>query len=154
LVRYLAKCFSLSGDDARDVVQQAYLICLQLPDAATVRNPGGYLFKIAVRVAGERRRREGRAAVTFDSALVEEHSKAFIDPAAALVEDLAARDHLEQILAEIPVIYRRVLVMNKRDGLKCHEIAEKLGVSVESALTYLGRALTYARNARSKLDKS
>jgi RNA polymerase sigma factor (sigma-70 family) len=134
LHRYLIRQMR-NRDDARDLAQEAYLRYLQLPDTAAVRDPSAYLFRIAFNLISEWRLAEGRAKTA---------------PAAgpAAVEQLISRERLERILEQIPLNYRRVLLMSKCDGLSNRQIADALNVTPATVVRYLGRAVAFARRAR------
>jgi RNA polymerase sigma factor (sigma-70 family) len=134
--------------DASDLAQEAYLRYLQLPDTGVVRNPSGYLFKIAFHLISEWRLRRDRSAVTFDSELADKRSTAWPDTAPDAFEQLTSNERLEQILAQIPQNYRRVLLMSKCDGLSNEQIAAQLHVTPETVVRYLARAVAFARKAR------
>jgi RNA polymerase sigma factor (sigma-70 family) len=70
------------------------------------------------------------------------------DETPELIEQLANQQRLEKILEQVPANYRRVLLMSKCDGLSNEEIAKSLGVTVDSVVRYLGRAMAFARRAR------
>ena len=65
-----------------------------------------------------------------------------------MVEQLLSREHLEKVLEQIPLNYRRVLLMSKCDGLSNAQIAKKLNVTPETIVRYLARAVAFARKAR------
>lgn len=133
--------------DAQDLAQEAYLRYLQLPSAGVVRNPAAYLFRIAFNLMTEWRLRQDRSVVSCDSELMEQHAGAAA-PATEPVEQLMSQERLEKVLEQIPLTYRRVLLMSKCDGLSHEEIAQSLQVSADTVVRYLGRALAFARRAR------
>lgn len=133
--------------DAQDLAQEAYLRYLQLPSAGVVRNPAAYLFRIAFNLMTEWRLRQDRSVVRCDSELMEQHTGAAA-PATEPVEQLMSQERLEKVLEQIPLTYRRVLLMSKCDGLSHEEIAQSLQVSADTVVRYLGRALAFARRAR------
>jgi RNA polymerase sigma factor (sigma-70 family) len=133
--------------DAQDLAQEAYLRYLQLPSAGVVRNPAAYLFRIAFNLMTEWRLRQDRSVVSCDSELMEQHTGAAA-PATEPVELLMSQERLEKVLEQIPLTYRRVLLMSKCDGLSHEEIAQSLQVSPDTVVRYLGRALAFARRAR------
>lgn len=133
--------------DAQDLAQEAYLRFLQLPSSGVVRNSGAYLFRIAFNLITERRLRQDRSVVSCDSELMEQQADVAA-PTPELIEQLEAQQRLEKILGQVPVNYRRVLLMSKCDGLSNEEIAKRLGVTPDSVVRYLGRAMAFARRAQ------
>jgi RNA polymerase sigma-70 factor (ECF subfamily) len=134
-------------EDASDLAQETFLRYYALPNAEAVSRPDNYLFRIAVNLLYEfrMRRDRDRKVVTFSSRL----SDTSIDTLVAADPGEAASIHqqIEHVLAQIPPAYRQVLVLQKRDGLSCSEIAAQLNLSVRSVEKYLARALAHARNA-------
>ncbi len=54
--------------------------------------------------------------------------------------------HLEEALKRLPTTYREAFEMNRVDGLKYREIAEKLHVSERTIEVRIGKALSLLRN--------
>jgi RNA polymerase sigma factor (sigma-70 family) len=133
--------------DAQDLAQEAYLRYLQLPSNGVVRNPAAYLFRIAFNLITEWRLRQDRSVVSCDSELMEQHTGPAA-PAAEPVEQLLSQERLEKVLEQIPLTYRRVLLMSKCDGASNEEIAKSLNLTTSTVARYLGRALAFARRAR------
>jgi RNA polymerase sigma factor (sigma-70 family) len=147
LHRYLMKRLR-NSQDAHDLAQEAFLRYLQLPNVSLLRNPKGYLFRIAVNLISEWQLRRDRSTVTFNSDLADKRSSVLQDATTDVSEQLSSREHLLKILEQIPPTYRRVLLMNKAQGLSYWEIAEKLNVAPETVLKYLARATAAARKAQ------
>lgn len=147
LHRYLIRRLR-SSEDARDLAQEAYLRYLQLPDHGAIRKPAGYLFRIAVNLIYEWRLRRDRSAVTYNSELADKCSNALPDNGVDVCEQLASAERLRTVLEQIPLTYRRVLIMSKCEGLTHEEIAARLNLSPESVMKYLARATAYARRAQ------
>lgn len=57
------------------------------------------------------------------------------------------REDLLKIVDAIPEPCRGALLLHKRDGLTIPEVAERLDVTHDTALTYLAQATAYARRA-------
>lgn len=55
-------------------------------------------------------------------------------------------DKIEQAIASLPKQCRLIFSMSREDGLKYREIAEKLGISIKTVETQIGRALKALRN--------
>lgn len=148
LHRYLARRLH-NAEDAQDLAQEAYVRFLQIPHVHAVRRPRGYLFRIAVNLIYEFRLRPDRKWITYDSELLEERAETLADPASKdLGERLSSEEQLDRVLAQIPVVYRKVLLLHKRDGRSYGEIAEELGLSRHSVQKYLARAIAYGRLAK------
>ena len=54
--------------------------------------------------------------------------------------------HLEEALSQLPEPFREAFLMNRMEGLKYREIAEKLNVSERTVEVRIGKALSLLRN--------
>ncbi len=139
-----------NAQDAHDLAQETYVRYYQLPNAEVVQKPRSYLFRVAQNVVYEfrlRRRRE-QQVLTVDSAVFETEARHTVDPANVDPSDELSNTQLvNRVLMQIPPGYRKVLVLHKRDGLSCAQIAGQLGLTRRSVEIYLARALSYARAA-------
>jgi RNA polymerase sigma-19 factor, ECF subfamily len=146
LQEYLMRRLS-SAQNAQDLAQEAYLRLLSVEDAELVRQPHAYLFRIASNLVYEYRLRERNDVVTFNSQAVDHFAE---QPQHVSLEDLGDRlnveRQLETALAQLPPLYRAILVMRKRDGLSYSEIAQALGISIHTVKKYLLRAVTQCRD--------
>jgi RNA polymerase sigma factor (sigma-70 family) len=136
-----------NAEDASDLAQETFLRYYSISNAEAVSRPDNYLFRIAVNLLYEFRLRRDRdnRFVTFSSQLSETSLESLLDDDPT--EALATQQQLAHVLAQIPAAYRQVLVLHKRDGLSCKEIAAQLNLSVRSVEKYVARALAHARNA-------
>lgn len=147
LHRYLMRQLH-NHDDASELVQEAYVRYLQIPDATAVRQPSAYLFRIALNLISEWRLRRDRSVVTYDSDLADRRSLAAADETPDAVEQLTNQERLAKVLEQVPLRYRQVLLMSKCDGLSNVQIAERMNVTPETVVRYLVRAVAFARAAR------
>jgi RNA polymerase sigma-19 factor, ECF subfamily len=148
LHRYLIRCLR-NTEDARDLAQEAYLRFLQLPPEREIDEPHAYLFRIAVNLVYELRRRREHRLISYDSELAEARANVAVDGGATdPSEELVAAEQLSRLLRQIPEGYRRVLILHKRDGLTYEEIANQLQISKQSVQKYLARAIAYGRRAK------
>lgn len=138
-----------NSQDAQDLAQEAYLRFYQLDNTHAIQRPSGYLYRIAVNLLYEFRLRQSRDKVTYDSELVDTLSDLTADPSLTdLPERLAAAQQLHRVLQSIPLAYRKILILHRRDGQSVQQIAAALGLSTRTVETYLAKALAYARHAR------
>jgi len=145
LVRFLEQRTG-SRPDAQDLAQEAYFRLCRVSNPDLIREPESYLFRIACNLANELalRRRNQPVTVEFDAA---EHELADGDRGsfATMLECRSSIEKLEAILAELPPLYRAVLLMRKRDGYSHEEIAARLEISPHTVHKYLSRALFSCR---------
>jgi RNA polymerase sigma-19 factor, ECF subfamily len=141
-------------DDAKDLLQTVFMRFCASPGRELVRKPEPYLFRIAENVLIEFRLRQDRDAVIYDTKQVkdllkkqdegtEEPAEWAEDP----FEEAATDQQLKRVLAQIPPMYRAVLVLRTRDSLSLEEIAKELDITPGSAKVYLFRAIAACRAA-------
>jgi len=139
LARYLLP----NEEDARDVVQDAYLRALKYFGGFRGTNAGeGRPWLLAiVRNTAFTRRRRGRfeaSVAEFDEQL---HSAGIEDvhPEAELL-GTAVRDSLHQAIARLPSEFREVIVLRELEGMSYKEIGEVTGVPLGTVMSRLARA--------------
>jgi RNA polymerase sigma factor (sigma-70 family) len=148
LQRFLTRRLQ-SAENAQDLAQEAYLRLLHLDRGEFVRKPQAYLYRIASNLVYEFRLRERNQPVTFDSEALDDAAERTAEPLATEASDrMEIEQQLESILADLPPLYRAVLVLRKRDGLSYLEIARTLDISVHTVKKYLARAVAQCRSGR------
>ena len=139
-----------NAQDAHDLAQETYLRYLQIKDAAVIRKPRAYLFRIAQNLVYEMRldKVRERKVLTFDSDLSDIQANRLHEGSGRDPADLVGDPQLLlHALENIPPGYRRVLLMYKRDGMSAEEIGKELGITRRSVHVYIARAVGYARAA-------
>jgi RNA polymerase sigma factor (sigma-70 family) len=131
------------SQDAEDVVQEVFMRLLRIRRAELVRNPRAYLYGIALHVVREFRLRAERTGtwMTVEPEALESLTERPDDFAAdGIPERLDLERQLEKALEALPSMQLSVLLLHKRDGYSYEEIAEKLGLSVNTVDKYLVQA--------------
>jgi RNA polymerase sigma factor (sigma-70 family) len=145
----LVRFFTLrsgSAAEAEDIVQELFLRIAQV-DAATIENPGAFLYKLGTNVLIDRARARRRAALREDVYARASSTAAATEPAADAPSPEAAwasRRQLEQVMATVqafPAQRRRVFIMHKLDGLSYAEVAAALGISRSAVEKHMMAAL-------------
>jgi RNA polymerase sigma factor (sigma-70 family) len=136
----------LGREDARDVVHEVYLRLLKHADHDSLENPRAYLYRITTNVINDfgdslkkRRFREEMAE------LCESSGDASGNPEVTAMTN----QMLQQCLAtldELPVIYRRVFLLNRVDGIPQTEIASTLKLPLRTVERYISKALAHCLN--------
>lgn len=150
LLRYLTRRTG-NPDAASDIVQEALLRFIQMPEDRRLRDPASYLFTIALNVAKEKNGQES-GVVDFDSSVVEGPGLEVEHDALSAYDSLRIEETLETAVAGMPPIQRKVLLMSKVEGFSHKEISEKLGRKIGTIKKLAARALRRAREALANVD--
>lgn len=119
------------GDEAEDLVQEAWLRATAYSKAEAIRHPRALLLRIAENLAIDRRRRAPPAACPLDL-------DAHCEPATQV--DLVL---LKQIVLTMPVHLRDVFVLSRFAHLEYQEIAERLGLPLTTVQWRMRKAVEY-----------
>ncbi|BAQ69510.1 RNA polymerase sigma-70 factor, ECF subfamily [Rhodovulum sulfidophilum] len=129
---------------AEDLVQETFLRVLERDSASgEIRDPRAYLIRSARNLA------LNALAVQRRSADMDEMPD-IADPAPAAVERMIAREELLLVMraiAGLPARRRQVFVMSRVDDLTYDQIAARLGISRNTVMVQIVRALSDLRKA-------
>ncbi|WP_435922531.1 RNA polymerase sigma factor [Paenibacillus sp. DYY-L-2] len=132
----LAYSYCLNAEDALDIVQDSIHKAIKsdtLKDETAIKS---WFYKIVVHTALDFLRRRKRVTVASDGEME------LRDPGS---EDRYRDLDLERALDELPAEYRSVVVLRYFEDLKIEEVAEVLGLNVNTAKTRLYKALKLLR---------
>jgi RNA polymerase sigma-70 factor (ECF subfamily) len=137
------------AQDVDDVVQEVFLRLLRVDDAVLVRNPQAYIYGVALHVLREFKLRDLKAGtwMTLEPQAIAdmaEHPREL--PTEGLAEALDIRQRLHKALARLPLAYRTVFLLHKRDGYSYAEIAQRLKISTHTVDKYLQQARVRIRS--------
>jgi RNA polymerase sigma-70 factor (ECF subfamily) len=138
LRRLLGRRLRAQSADIDDLVQDTYLRAASQPDGGIV-HPKAFLAQTALNLFRDAKRREAVRA---------EHRRAAAtptgdhDPLQGLSEQEASV-LLEQIVADMPALYRHVFALKRFRHMTNRDIAQHLGVSVKTVEWRLGKAIEY-----------
>ena len=151
--RYLARLIVL--DDAEDVAQEVFLkVSKSLDGFRGESSVSTWVYRIATNAAMDRVRSPTYRA-RFSSAQVEEVCKTgetvlAVEGRVTSAEEDAIRSQMsgcvQDLMAQLPESYRAVLVLSETEGMKNGEIADVLGVSLETVKIRLHRARARLKN--------
>lgn len=131
-----------SLDAAGEVLHETYLRLERFEGAVSVANPGAYLLRMALNVASDRRREEGRLLTA-----VELHELWRLADDAADPETIAAARQeigvFKAALIELPARSRAILIAARVEELPHQAIAERFGISERMVQYELRRALEH-----------
>ena len=133
------------AETAADLTQEAFVRLLRAGPASLVENPRAYLYRIASNLLTDHYRDQTRQPRTT----AEDLSAAVVDGTPGQERALLAKDqvgHLERAIEELPPRQREVLLLHKFEGLSYGEIADRLGISKNTVMVHMMRALAYCRD--------
>jgi RNA polymerase sigma-70 factor (ECF subfamily) len=145
--RYLARL--ISYDDAEDVAQEVFLkVSKSLGSFRGESSISTWVYRIATNAAMDRVRspdyRARVASAPVDDSCDTGESPAASEERSSLVEQNAIRSEMsgcvQGLVAQLPENYRTVLILSETEGMKNREIAEVLGISLETVKIRLHRA--------------
>jgi RNA polymerase sigma-70 factor, ECF subfamily len=150
ILRYLTRLVGL--DDAEDVSQEVFSkVSRSLSEFRGDASLSTWIYRIATNAATDKiRSAEYRASRRRDSSggLCRNEEASAPDPAVS-VERQAIRGEMsgcvQSLVNELPEGFRAVLVLSEMEGFKNAEIAEVLGVTLETVKIRLHRARTKLR---------
>lgn len=143
LVRFIAGRLH-SEQEAREVVQEAYVRLLKLDEPDAVSYLRAYLFRIASNLAKDRlkqreRRGELRSLVFFEPP----------EPTPSPENALSAREELEVVRAaieELPPKCRMAFLLHRIHDTSIDETAARMQLSVRMVRLYVARALAHCKD--------
>jgi RNA polymerase sigma-70 factor, ECF subfamily len=150
----LARWLVRSGEDAEDVVQEAYLRAYQYAGGFRGGDARAWLLTI-VRNTSYRWLRKTRAyelVAQFDEE-VHTSGTEIATPEQLLLQN-ADRHLVEKTLSQLPIRFREILVLRELEGLSYKEIADVMGVPMGTVMSRLSRARDRFRDAAGDLLKA
>lgn len=131
------------GDDAPDMVQEAFLRLAAFMARKTVADPTPYLQRIARNLLFERSRRRARHLAMFHVPL-DEGSAPGVSPEQHLqIEERDVLRIYQLALGELPEKTRSVFLLHRVEELTYREIGERLGISVPTVQYHFARSLAH-----------
>ena len=142
LTRYLRKQLR-SGQDALDLVHEAFLRLAAASSGVIVQNPGAYLQRVARNLVIDRGRGpDARLAVMH----IPIETEPDIPIPATQEQDIEIGDIMRQYrlaLAELPARTREIFVLHRVDELTYKEIATRIGIAIPTVQYHIARALVH-----------
>jgi len=136
------------GDDANDIVQDAYVRLTAAVDRTDVRDPVAFLKTTTINLIRDRARASSiRQNVVVGTA---QDIEQIACAAPSVEQTVIGRQQLallELALAELPPKRRAVLVLYRFDNLSHAEIAERLGMSISMVEKHVRLALEHCRRS-------
>ena len=148
--RYLARRLRCEHT-AADLTQEAFLRLLRHGGEAILEKPRAYLYRIAANVLTDHHRRMAvQPARSDDITLERAASDAPGQDRVVLARAELAR--LQSAVDSLPPRQREVFILHKFDGLSYAEIAAQLGISKNTVMVHMMKALAHCRDAMAQQD--
>lgn len=142
LIRYFAKR-TRDGHEAEDLVQELFCRIAARDDIAQLENPEAYIFQAATNLLRDRGRREATRR-NFEEALIHKNDNRVEEISPERV--LLGRNEIELLqlaLSELPERTRAIFVLQRFEGLKYKQIADRLGISASSVEKHMMSAIKH-----------
>lgn len=144
---YLVRRLSCA-ETAADLTQEAFARLIRTNPGSALDNPRAYLYRIASNLVTDHYREEGRRP----QPAVLQQPTVIADATPGQERALLAKDqitHLERTIEALPRRQREVLLLHKFEGMSYGEIAERLGISKNTVMVHMMRALAQCRDSLS-----
>ena len=130
--------------DAHDLAQEAFMRLLRHSRDETVERPDAYLFRIAANLAYELRLKAVRTSSIEDIAVDLVEASELPERRTIIWQRLERIGH---VMATLPPLPRKALILQRRDGLTYAEIAERLGTTPHMVKKHIATAMQRCRCA-------
>ncbi len=140
LVRFLTVRTG-SAEDAKEIVQEAYAKMLALERPAGIGVVAGYLWRVAVNLAIDRKRHRALHERFTRAAAPAAERQEF--SAESIVEARERLTIVERAIGELPPRCLEAFVLHVLKGLTFDEVGREMGISDRMAKKHVARALEY-----------
>jgi RNA polymerase sigma-70 factor (ECF subfamily) len=145
LLRYFQR--RVGRDAAPDLVQEAFARLYGCEKLATLEQPQAYLTTIARNMLINRARQQKRRASTVFFPLDDERDAPTRAEQEWRIEEVDLRRILRRAVLAMPRRTRRIFLMHRLRRLTYRQIAEELGVCIQTVEHHMMRALARCRRA-------
>lgn len=150
LVRFLSVRTG-SAEDAKEILQEAYAKVLALDRPGTISLLAGYLWRTAVNLAMDRRRKRALQARAFRSTLPLAETREL--SAEAAVESRERLAIVEWAIGQLPPRCLKAFVLHVLNGLTFDEVGREMAISARMAQKHVARALEYLQSCLDAADR-
>jgi len=149
----LARWLVRNGEDAEDVVQEAYLRAFQYSDGFRGGDARAWLLTIVRNAAYTwlRKTRAFEPVTQFDEQMATSGVE-MPDPEQQLLQKADGR-LVEQAMSQLPVRFREILILRELEGYSYKQIADVMGLPMGTVMSTLSRARARFRDAAGDLLK-
>jgi RNA polymerase sigma-70 factor (ECF subfamily) len=150
----LAHWLVRNGEDAEDVVQEAYLRAFQYPAGFRRGDARAWLLKIVRNTSYARlqKTRPHELVAPVDEEILPSRIGTS-NPEELLLQNADGR-LVEKALKELPILFREILILRELEDLSYKEIADVMGVPIGTVMSTLARARHRFRHSAGDLLKT
>lgn len=149
LLRHFAKRYS-EPSEVEDMVQEVLMRLARRGGVADLENVQAYVFETAGSVLKDRlRKRRSHHEAVHEPFDAERHAEADFSPETLLLD----RERLARATAallELPERTRVIFVLRRIEGMKFHDVAIRLGISVSAVEKHMQRAIAHMARKRDR----
>ncbi|MGV2862082.1 RNA polymerase sigma factor [Achromobacter sp. AGC39] len=131
-----------SDDLAHDAMQEAFLKVNDLPASSSIQQPAAYLFRVALNIAEDQRRRDSRLLTGVEISELIHLADEAADPA-RIAQGRNQVDAFQRALKKLPERTQQMVLAARVQELPHAEIARRYGVSERIVSKELKRALEH-----------
>jgi RNA polymerase sigma factor (sigma-70 family) len=131
-----------SDDLAHDAMQEAFLKVNDLPASSSIQQPAAYLFRVALNIAEDQRRRDSRLLTGVEISELIHLADEAADPA-RIAQGRDQIDAFQRALRQWPERTQQMVLAARVHDLPHAEIARRYGVSERIVSKELKRALEH-----------
>lgn len=131
-----------SEDLAHDAMQEAFIKVNDLPASASIQQPAAYLFRVALNIAEDQRRRDSRLLTGVEISELIHITDEAADPA-RIAQGRNQIDAFRRALGALPERTQQMVLAARVHELPHAEIARRYGVSERIVSKELKRALEH-----------
>lgn len=131
-----------SDDLAHDAMQEAFLKVNELPASSSIQQPAAYLFRVALNIAEDQRRRDSRLLTGVEISELIHLADEAADPA-RIAQGRDQIDAFQRALRQLPERTQQMVLAARVHDLPHAEIARRYGVSERIVSKELKRALEH-----------
>lgn len=131
-----------SEDLAHDAMQETFLKVNDLPASSSIQQPAAYLFRVALNIAEDQRRRDSRLLTGVEISELIHITDEAADPA-RIAQGRNQVDAFQRALRKLPERTQQMLLAARVHELPHAEIARRYGVSERIVSKELKRALEH-----------
>ncbi|MDN5204382.1 RNA polymerase sigma-70 factor [Fulvivirgaceae bacterium BMA10] len=129
---------------SEDIAQEAFLVLWEKRDQVRIETVKSFLYAIASNLTVDHFRKEN-VKLRFTKSAEKESRIPFAESPQYLVEFNEFEIKLQEAISNLTEKQRVVFLMNRIDGLKYAEIAERLGISIKTVEKRMGNTLKELR---------